>query len=280
MSRKLTAALILLMVAILLVPQGMTAAQSRTVRVRVWHGLEDGAGRHTVSPSTTLVAHYIWVAKTAELVEDFMAHADITLTIDDQPVFSPQPGKDAGWEAIEVSELNELARAQWTFPLPALEPGEHTLKTVIALDAEVSDGIEAAPFSGVVNETTNVITVTGGAQAEPAERAEQVQPTEAPAVTTRTTARTAPTGEIHCNAVVGTFVRSAVGHWAPDPDKRIAPEFVVPAGKSLWTFGMDENHEYYQVLLDVVLFWVEADALAPTADDVWNNAPLPNCVVE
>lgn len=271
MSRRFTAALVLLLVAMLLVPQGITAAQSRTVRIRVWHGLEDGAGQHTVSPSTTVVAHYVWVAKTAEQVEDFMAHADITVTIDDQVVFSPQPGKDAGWEAVEVSDLNDLARAQWTFPLPALEPGQHTLKTVITLDAEVSDGIEAAPFSGVVNETTNVITVTGGAQAEPS---------EASAAATRPAADTASTETIRCDAVVGTFVESAVGYWAPDPDKPIVPEFIVPAGKSLWTFGMDENHAYYQVLLDQVLFWVEADALSPTADEVWNNAALPNCVVE
>lgn len=271
MSRKLTAALVLLLVAMLLVPQGITAAQSRTVRVAVWHGLEDGAGKHTISPSTTVVAHYVWVAKTAELVEDFMAHADITLTLDDQVIFSPQPGKDAGWEAVEVSNLNDLARAQWTFPLPTLEPGQHTLKTVITLDTELSDGIEATPFSGVVNETTNEIIVTGGAQAEP---------TEASAATSRSAAETVPAGEIRCDAVVGTFVKPAVGYWAPDADKPIVPEFIVPAGKSMWTFGMDENHEYYQVLLDEVLFWVEADVLSPTADAVWNNAPLPNCVVE
>jgi len=266
MSRKLTAALAVLIVVMLLVPQGITAAQGRTVRIRVWHGVEDGAGQLTVSPATTLVAHYIWVAKTADQVESFIAHADITITLDDQPVFTPQPGKDPGWQAVEVSQLNELARAQWTFPLPALEPGTHTLKTVITLDADVSDGIEPTPFSGVVTETTNLITVTGAAQA--------------PAAAPRTAARTTPAGEINCNAVVGTFVKSAVGYWAPDPDKPIVPEFIVPASKSMWTFGMDENHQYYQVLLDEVLFWVEADVLSPTADEVWNGAPLPNCVVE
>jgi len=271
MARKWTAALVLLVLATLLVPQGMIAAQGRTVRIPVWHGIEDSSGQHTVRAATTVVAHYVWVAKTAEQVKDFIAHADITLTLNDQPIVTPQPGADPGWQEVEVSQLNNLARAQWTFPLPPLEPGTYTLKTVVALDAEVSDGLEQTPFSGVVNETTNTIIISGGAT---------TAATQVPATTSRTTARTTPTGEVSCTAVVATFVEPSVGYWGPDPDKPIMPEFVVPEGKSLWTFGMDANHEYYQVLLDEVLFWVEAHTLSPRADDVWHSAPLPNCVVE
>ncbi len=66
MSRKWTAALALLILATLLVPQGIIAAQGRTVRIPVWHGVEDSSGQHTVRAATTVVAHYVWVAKTAE----------------------------------------------------------------------------------------------------------------------------------------------------------------------------------------------------------------------
>ncbi len=265
MTRKLATALVLLIVAMMLIPQGITSAQARTVRIPVWHGVEGGARQYSASASTTVVLAYIWVARTAQQVEDFMTHADITVTINGEPVFTPQPGKDQGWQSVEVSQLNDLARAQWTFPLPALEAGTYEIRTVITLDAEVSDGLEPAPFSGTVNDTTNVLVVTGGATAAGA---------------TAGAAAAVAGDEVNCNAAVGTFVKAAVGYWAPDFEKPIEPELIIPEGKTLWTFGLDETHQFYQVLLDMQLFWVEANTLAPTPDEVWNNTPLPNCVVE
>lgn len=266
MSRKVMIALAVLMLAIMLIPQGISAAQGRLVKIPLWHGVEDAHGTHTIAPSSTVIVYYIWVARTAQQVEEFKTHADITLTLDGQTIFEPRSGVDAGWRAVETGAGGTVARAQWIFQLPALGAGTHTLQTIITLDAPVSDGIVQAPFAGVVNDTTNMLVVSSN----PAASVVKPNPT-VPVVTT---------GPVNCNPAVGTFIKDAVGYWGPDPGKPIQPELIIPRGKSLWTFGMDATHRYYQVLLDALLFWVEVDTLGPTQDEVWHNTPLPNCVVQ
>ncbi len=264
MSRRMSAAAIIVMLAIMLIPQGISGAQGAALKVPTWRGIENSSGRYTIAPGTTVTLIYGWVARTAQQVEDFKAHADITILLNGETAFSPSAGVDAGWQAVEVLAGGTIARAYWSLQLPALPEGTHTVKTLITLDAPVSDGIEATPFPvGTVNDTTNIIVVTG----EPV--AVAAQPVT-PAV---------PAGKLICDRAVGTFVKDAVGYWGPDPSKAIQPDFVMPAGKTLWVFGMDETQRYYQVLLDAQLFWVRADTMAPTADAVWHGTPLPNCPV-
>ncbi|MCL4238571.1 MAG: hypothetical protein KJ047_10020 [Anaerolineae bacterium] len=271
MSRKLSAVLIMVILATMLIPQGISGAQSAPLKVLTWRGIETSAGRYTIAPGTPVTLIYSWVARTTQQVEEFTAHADITVLLNGETVFSPRAGVDAGWQAVEVLAGGTIARAYWSFPLAALPAGTHTIQTVITLDAPVSDGIAATPFPvGAVNDTTNIIVVTGDPAAVTGAAPVVAAPPAAPAV---------PAGKLICDRAVGTFVKDAVGYWGPDLSKPIQPDFVMPAGKTLWVFGMDETQRFYQVLLDAQLFWVRADTMAPTADAVWHSTPLPNCPV-
>jgi len=271
MSRKLSVVAILVMGAMMLIPQGISGAQGAPVKVPTWRGIETSAGRYTIAPGTPVTLYYSWVARTAQQVEDFKTHADITVLLNGETVFSPSAGVDSGWQAVEVLAGGTIARAYWSLPLATLPAGTHTIQTVITLDAPVSDGIVATPFPvGTVNNTTNIIVVSGDPTAvTEAALATAGQPA-APAV---------PAGKLICDRAVGTFVKDAVGYWGPDLSKPIQPDFVMPAGKTLWVFGMDETQQFYQVLLDAQLFWVRVDTMAPTADAVWHGTPLPNCPV-
>ncbi len=83
---------------------------------------------------------------------------------------------------------------------------------------------------------------------------------------------------IPATAVVGTFLVNTPLHYAP-AEGALADE-AMPAGKTLYVFGVDESGAYYQVLLSGKFFWVPVEAMGPTYDDVWNGRPLPTEVVE
>lgn len=79
-------------------------------------------------------------------------------------------------------------------------------------------------------------------------------------------------------AVSGAFVAPAPVYWAPSYDKKTG--LTIAAGKTFYTFGVDETGDFRQVLLACTLVWVPADTMGPNFDAVWNGAPLPMTVID
>ncbi|MCC6798749.1 MAG: thrombospondin type 3 repeat-containing protein, partial [Anaerolineae bacterium] len=82
------------------------------------------------------------------------------------------------------------------------------------------------------------------------------------------------------NAVVGVFVRAAPLHWAASADALLQPPQSVDAGKSAWTFGLDQTGAYRQILWGCKTLWVPANTMAPNPDATWHSAPLPEDMVQ
>jgi hypothetical protein len=79
-------------------------------------------------------------------------------------------------------------------------------------------------------------------------------------------------------AVVGTFIDWTPLMYAP-VDGANSPYTMEP-GQTLWIFGMDETHEFYQVLMSGDLYWVPKDNMEPTYPYPWYGTPLPTEVVD
>lgn len=275
MFRKLVMGSLIVLLAVTLIPAGVSAQEPRAVQVTIWNGGALAWRYYNVDTTTTVELYYYWYAQTEQQVQDFVAHADFEITLDGEPLFASQTEVDALWEPINqvILQGKTYKRAEWFFTLPQLAPGEHTVHTTISIDAPISDGVRSLPYpAGILHNTTNIITVIeglGGATVSPAQ----------PAATARPRPGTPPT-EIHSQPVVGTFIDHAYAYWGPDDSKFIEPPIVFHPGTTLWVFGMDATYSYYKVLLDAAYIWVHAETLGTTRDDVWNDDPLPNVVVE
>lgn len=276
MFRKLMVMGLVIVFAAALVPASVSARQASTVQVTLWNGEGRAWRYYRVDTTATVELYYYWFAQTDQQVQDFVAHADFQITLDGQSLFASQAEVDALWQPIGDFELKgkNLKRAEWFYTLPPLAPGEHVIRTIVTLDAEISDGVFTTPYpAGTLHNTTNIVTTyegLGQAVIDP------VQPTPA----ARPKAGTPPT-VIYDKPVVGTFIKHAYAYWAPDDNKPVDPVVVFAPGTTLWVFGMDSTYSYYKVLLDAGYIWVHADTIGPTDDGmVWHNDPLPNIVVE
>jgi hypothetical protein len=270
MMRKWIALSLVMGLIAALVPVTALAQEQKTVEVTLWNGEGRAWRYYRVDVSTTVILYYYWYAATEPLVQDFLAHADFEIAVDNQPLFVSQADVDALWEPVESFTLKtkSLMRAEWRTTLPPLAPGEHTVRAIITLDAPVQDGVAAQPFpAGTLHNTTNIITVVEG------EIEAQVPPTNPAAAP--------PTPDkIYSDPVVGTFVSNAVAYWEPFENKQVQPTLILPQGMSLWVFGMDASRQYYKVVLDIAYLWVHVDTLGPNYDGTWKGAPLPNIVVQ
>ena len=81
-------------------------------------------------------------------------------------------------------------------------------------------------------------------------------------------------------AVVGRFEHTAETYWAPDFNKKTAPEVLIPWNTTLWTFGVDESGQFRKVVLNCTYLWVPVETMGPNFDEVWGGAPLPMTVVD
>ena len=84
---------------------------------------------------------------------------------------------------------------------------------------------------------------------------------------------------IPSSAVVGVFVRTAPLHWAASADALLQPPLEVEAGKTAWTFGLDQTGAYRQILWGCKKLWVPADSMAPNPDATWQHMPLPDSAI-
>ncbi len=277
MSRKLMIVGLVIVLITALVPAVVSARQESKVQVTLWNGEARAWRYYRVDSTAAVELYYFWFAQTDQQVQDFIAHADFEITLDGQPLFASQAEVDALWQPIGDFELKarSLKRSEWAYTLPPLAPGEHVIHTVVTLDADVSDGVFSQAYpAGTLHNTTNVVTIIEGL-GKPAVSSAQPTPSAA-----RPKPGTPPT-VIYDEPVVGTFVKNAKTYWAPDDNKPVDPEVVLPAGLTLWVFGMDETYSYYKVMLDIAFMWVHADTLGTTNDGmVWHNDPLPNIVIE
>lgn len=80
-------------------------------------------------------------------------------------------------------------------------------------------------------------------------------------------------------AVMGTLVTDTPLYYAPDANAQVYPVTLMEQGKTVWVFGQDETHEYYQIQMGCGYLWLPAASLTPDGEDLWNNAPLPGEVV-
>ena len=258
MSRKLIIVGLVMVLLVALVPAVASARQESKVQVTLWNGEARAWRYYRVDSTAAVELYYFWFAQTDQQVQDFIAHADFEITLDGQPLFASQAEVDALWQPIGDFELiaRSLKRSEWLYTLPPLAPGEHAIHTVVTLDADVSDGVFSQAYpAGMLHNTTNVVTVIEGL-GKPAVSSAQPTPSA-----TRPNPGTPPT-VIYDQPVVGTFVNNAKTYWAPDPNKPVDPEVILPAGTTLWVFGMDETYSYYKVVLDIAYLWVHADTLA------------------
>jgi hypothetical protein len=79
------------------------------------------------------------------------------------------------------------------------------------------------------------------------------------------------------SAVVGSFVSTTNGYWAPG---EMSPDVVIEAGKTAWVLGVDESGAYYKIIWACSTLWVPVETMGPNFDNVWNGTPLPTAVVE
>lgn len=283
MFRKLIALSLLVVLAGTLVPGMAFARQGNVITIPIWRGGGTDSGQYVMASSDTALLYYYWYARDGDQVQKFMNYASFEVLLDDEPLFSTQLAAYRSWGPIESFTYDGLPfkRARWFYELPPLEPGEHTLHTIIRIYTEVNDGIAATPYQpGVVHNTTNSITVTEGVSPAAVVPEANEAPDDAAATPARPTPLPAEPEEIISAPAVGKFVATAEAYWAPEPDKLVDPFIEFQPGTTLWVFGMDKTRRYYKVLLDAAYLWVRVETMAPTADDVWANNPLPNAIVE
>ncbi len=80
-------------------------------------------------------------------------------------------------------------------------------------------------------------------------------------------------------AVMGTVATETPLYYAPDANARVYPTTIMEQGKTVWVFGQNDTHEYYQIQVGCGYLWVPAAALTPDGENLWNSAPLPDDVV-
>jgi hypothetical protein len=78
-------------------------------------------------------------------------------------------------------------------------------------------------------------------------------------------------------AVVGAFVTTTPAYFAPRADA--VTTVIITAGKTLWILGVDDNGDFYKVVMAGRYFWVPVDTMGPNFDNVWQGRPLPTNVV-
>lgn len=84
--------------------------------------------------------------------------------------------------------------------------------------------------------------------------------------------------DLPADAASGRFVKNAAVYWAPG--EIVSPPVVVEIGKTYMVAGQDATGMYRKVLISCEWVWVEADAVSPNYDAVWNGMPLPTTVVD
>jgi hypothetical protein len=276
MFRKLITMGLVVVIVAALAPANVFARQGQTVQVTLWNGEGRAWRYYQIDNTTSVELYYYWFAQTEQQVQDFITHADFDITVDGQALFASQAEVDAQWRPIQDFNMKAraLKRAEWSYTLPPMAPGEHVIRTIITTDVALEDGVFAQPYpAGTMHNTTNVVTVIAGVTT-PVISPVEPQPTAAARPGAAST-------EIHDKAVVGTFVKPAQAFWAPDDNKPVDPPITFAPGMTLWVFGMDSTYSYYKVVLDAAYLWVHADTLGTTNDGVvWHNDPLPNVVVQ
>ncbi len=80
-------------------------------------------------------------------------------------------------------------------------------------------------------------------------------------------------------AVMGTIASDTPLYYAPDENARVYPTTIMEQGKTVWVFGQDEAHEYYQIQVNCGTLWLPAASVTTDGEDLWNHAPLPSDVV-
>lgn len=291
LHKLITIMLVVVIAVVIALPAATTSAQTgrELVQVYLWKGAGPAWGYYTVGPSTNLGLYYYWYAKTEAQIEDFLEHVTIDVQLNNQSLFESREAAHIFWAPVErfVQQDQSLYRTEWSAMLVPLDPGEYTIKMELSLDAAVSDGLASGMFGpGVIQRTTNIVTVNNTVAFVPADPVETVeqpdpasdpkpQPTAAPPA-----AAAADPDDIYDDPAVGTFVAPAVAYWAPEEGKLVQPPLYFEPGETLWVFGMDSTRQYYKVVIDVVYLWVKQDTLGPTYDSTWGGMPLPNIVVE
>ncbi len=79
-------------------------------------------------------------------------------------------------------------------------------------------------------------------------------------------------------AVVGQFMSNAEVYWTPG--ETVSPSLVIEAGKTYYVAGQDASEQYYKVLISCDWVWVLKSTVGPNYDDVWQDQPLPQDIVE
>ena len=81
-------------------------------------------------------------------------------------------------------------------------------------------------------------------------------------------------------AVVGRFVTSTHAYYAPSLSALTYPVINIDADMTLWVFGQDFSHQYYEVLLGCSKLWVPVGSMTPNYAYPWYGAPLPTAVID
>jgi hypothetical protein len=165
MFRKAIILSLAVVLALAWLPGSAAAQRSNTLTISIWNGEGSAHQQYQANTATRVRLYYYWYARTEQQVEDFVSRAKFDITLDGETVFNSAAEADAAWQPVEPFTYNgaQIKRAQWSFDLPALTPGQHTIRTIISLDTAVEDGVAPTPFGpGAVHNTTNIVTVYSG----------------------------------------------------------------------------------------------------------------------
>jgi hypothetical protein len=96
-----------------------------------------------VPTGTPIILTIAWIADTPELVADYLASLDLTITLDGEPL----PGVMDYWSEIEENgDFDEDGdtdyESRWRYPVGVLSAGEHQVESEFRLQWTVTDGFD------------------------------------------------------------------------------------------------------------------------------------------
>jgi hypothetical protein len=96
-----------------------------------------------VPTSTPIILTIAWIADTPELVADYLASLDLTITLDSAPL----PNVMDHWGEIEeYGDYDEDGDtdyvSRWRYPVGVLSAGEHQVESEFRLQWPVTDGFD------------------------------------------------------------------------------------------------------------------------------------------
>lgn len=100
-------------------------------------------GDASVPTSTPIILTIAWIADTPELVADYLAALDLTVTLDGAPL----PDVMDYWSEIEEDgDYDEDGdtdyESRWRYPVGVLSAGEHQVESEFRLQWPVTDGFD------------------------------------------------------------------------------------------------------------------------------------------